>query len=204
MTTTPETPASVRQLDTPASRALADLAAVLDDLQTVLRCCERLVTELAAHEPDDLIIEALWTTTLLSYSRCFTNDTRGVALTEDDLTATSLHGEVTEWHGVLSRLREHYTDPAANPRERFSVGAARNEDGDASGIAITSTRQPRLDETTVRQTGALAYQLAQRVEQRITEHQEHVRTSADALSAGELDNLPRIDLADAGPGTADR
>lgn len=204
MTTTPEAPTSVRRIDTPAAHALAELTAILDDLETVLRCCERLLAALAAEEPDDVTVEALWTTALLSYGRCFASDDSGTALTEEDLTTTSLHGEVTEWHKVLGKLREHYADPATNPRERFSVGAARDTRGDATGIAITSTSRPALDETTVRQTGALAYQLAQLVEGRITEHQEQVRTGAVELSAAQLDQLPCIDLtatesAEAGP-----
>ena len=143
-------------------------------------------------EPDDLVVEALWTTALLSYSRCFTGE--GATLTEEDLTGTQLQGEVTEWHAVLRKLRKHYADPAANPREQFSVGAARDDNGDASGIAITSTHRPRLDETTVRQTGALAYRLAERIEARITEQQEQVREQATALSVEQLDQRPRIEL----------
>ncbi|WP_020498628.1 hypothetical protein [Sciscionella marina] len=205
MATTPETPTSVRELNTPAALELAELTAVLDDLHTVLRCCERLLADLARQEPDDLVIEALWSTALLSYNRCFTTDVRSAALTEADLEATSLRGEVTEWHAVLGKLCEHYTNPAANPRERFSVGAARDEHGAASGIAITSIPQPRLDETTVQQTGALAYQLTQQVERRIAERQAQVHAATAALTSAELDQLPRIDLtaAEHGPGLAD-
>lgn len=206
MTATPQTPESMRRLDTPAALALADLAAMLDDLQTVLGCCERLIAELGSAEPDDVLVEGLWTTALVSYCRCFTGNDRGVALTEDDLAGTSLRGEVSEWHAVLRDLRAHYTDPDANPRGRFSVGAVLDDDGGAGGIAITSTQQPRLDAVTVRQTGALAYQLAQRVERRITEHQERVREAAGALSAADLDRLPRVDVAapeTADPGAAD-
>ena len=56
------------QLGTPAAAALADLAATFEELQTVLGCCERLV---ASPAPDELVAEALWTTALLSYTRCF-------------------------------------------------------------------------------------------------------------------------------------
>ena len=195
MTATPQTPASMRRLDTPAARALAGLAATLDDLQTVLRCCERLLTELGADEPDDLVAESLWTTALLSYDRCFTGEDANAALTDDDLAGTSLRGEVREWHAVLRELRGHYADPAGNPRARFSVGAVRDDDGAAAGIAITATERARLDAVTVRQTGALAYQLAELVERRVGEQQERVREAAATLSAAELDRLPRVDLA---------
>jgi hypothetical protein len=196
MSSTTDQPTAVRRLDNPTATTLADLASIFDDLQTVLRCCERLVTELAADEPDDLFIEALWTTAVLSYSRCFAHGRTGTALTEQDLTQSQLRGEVQQWHKVLRQMRHHYADPSDNPRERFSVGAAQDSDGSAHGIAITSTRQPRLDDVTVRQTGALAYELSQLVDERITQHQQRVREATKVMSKAELDKLPLIDLGD--------
>jgi hypothetical protein len=194
---TPTQPATVRHLDTPTAKALADLAAMLDDLQTVLYCCERLLTELApaTGTRDDLVVESVWTTALLSYGRCFTDAGRGMALTEDDVTATALRGDVLDWHKLLRRLAKHWASPADNPRERLSVGAAVDDDGAATGIAITSLRQPFPDDRTVRQTGALAYELSQVVDRRMAEQQERVLTAAKALPAAQLSRLPRIDIA---------
>jgi hypothetical protein len=186
-------PATVRRLATPAAQALADLASIFNDLQTVLGCCERLVRELAGR-PDDVVVEGVWTTALISYARCFTSGNRGMGLTEDDVRSLSLPGEVLEWHQVLRRLRKHYTDPGKNPRERFEVGAATDGEGHVGGIAITSLPQPPLDEVTVRQTGALAYQLSALVDQRITEHQKRVLSAASALSPDELRRLELIEV----------
>src|ERR687898_2555816 len=121
------TPAVVRRLGSTAAMAMADLAAIFDDLQTTLRCCERLVSELASGEaePDDLTLEAFWTTAVLSYPRCFSHRERGTNLTPDDVTATGLAGEVLGRHPVVLRLRDHYADPAVNPRETFSVEIGR-------------------------------------------------------------------------------
>ena len=105
--------------------AMADLAAIFEDLQTTLRCCERLMSELAAGEakPDDLTLEAFWTTAMLSYARCFSHREGGTNLKPDDVTATGLAGDVLGWHQVLLRLRDHYADPAVNPRENVLGGA---------------------------------------------------------------------------------
>lgn len=187
-------PTAVRRLQTPAAEALADLASIFNDLQTVLRCCERLVQELAGR-PDDVVVEGVWTTALISYARCFTGGDRGMGLTEDDVRSTSLPGEVLEWHKVLRQLRKHYADPAKNPRERFQVGAATDAAGHVNGIAITSMPQPPLDEVTIRQTGALAYQLSVVVDQRITEHQERVLTAANAMSPDDLRRLELIEVS---------
>jgi len=191
----PTPPSVVRQLRSPAALALADLAAVFEDLQTVLRCCERLVVETSAPGPDELALEAYWTTAVLSYARCFAPGERGVGLTEDDLTATGLEGDVLGWHGVLMALRDRYADRAVNPRETFSVGAAQGASGHADGIAVTSARQPTLDEVTVRQTGAVSYALTKLVDERITAQQGVVFTAVAAMARPALDNLPLLHLA---------
>lgn len=188
MALTSDEPATVRQLNTREAQDLAGLASIFDDLQTVLRCCERLLAEFAA-EPDEIVVEAVWTTAVLSYARCFAGDD-GVRLTEQDLTATSLQGDVLAWHRVLGQLREHYTDATANPRERFAVGATLDSDGAPVGIAVTSAPQPRLDDVTVRQTGALAYELSKVVDERIAARQAQVF----AMSAADLGKLPLIDV----------
>ena len=184
-------PTAVRTLSTPAAAALADLAATFDDLQAVLGCCERLV---ASPPPDELVTEALWTTVLLSYGRCFAAGPRGMGLTVDDVTGLTLEGEVTDWHDLLLRMRDHFADPAVDPRERFSVGVSRNSDGTAAGIAVTSVRQPRVDEVTVRQTGALAYALLRVIDERINTQQQKVFDAAGSMTALQLDRLPEVEL----------
>jgi hypothetical protein len=134
---------------------------------------------------------------VLCYSRCF-RGTEGQGLTEQDVTETSLEGDVLGWHSMLRGLRRHYADPAINPRERFAVGVAQDGDGNASGIAVTSTPRPELDEVTVRQTGALAYALRALVDERIEQRQQQAREAAGALSPAELNALPAIELSPAG------
>lgn len=191
-----EPPASVKRLASPAALALADLAAVFEDLQTTLRCCERLVQVLAVEgqEPDDLAMEAFWTTAVLSYARCFAPGARGVGLTEDDITATGLKGEVLAWHRVLLTLRGRYADPAVNPRESFTVGAAQDSTGHAEGVAVASARQPALDDVSVRQTGAIAYALSGLVDEKLTAQQAVVFTAVAAMARPALDKLPHLHL----------
>ena len=191
----PPPPAVVRRLKSPAALALADLAALFEDLQTALRCCERLVTELNTREPDDLALEAYWTTAVLSYARCFTPGDRGVGLTEADITATGLAGDVLGWHRVLLQMRDRYSHPAVNPRESFSVGASQDRTGHADGVAVTSARQPPLDEVSVRQTGAIAYALSGLVDERLTAQQGIVFTAVAAMARPALDVLPMLHLA---------
>jgi hypothetical protein len=193
-------PEALRQLDTPGAAALADLAATFEDLQTVLRCCERLVSALTAAdkgaEPDDVLLEAVWTMALLSYGRCFSaGGARPAALTEDDVTTAQPSGDVLSWHRVLMQLRDHQADATANPREQFSVAVAQDGDGAATGVAITSVRQPLVDDITVRQTGAIAFALSGLVNERIAVQQQHVFEELRAISRQDLDRLPELDVA---------
>jgi hypothetical protein len=185
-------PTVVRRLGTPAAAALADLSATFEELQTVLGCCERLV---GTPPPDDVVVEALWTTALLSYARCFAPGPRGVNLSVEDVKATKLEGAVEDWHGLLLRMRDHYADPVIDPRERFSVGVSRNADGTPAGVAVTSLRQPLPDEVTVRQTGALAYALLRVVDERIGAQQQRVFAAAGTMSQAELDMLPEVEVS---------
>ena len=160
----------------------------------VLQCCERLVAALAAQH-DDVLVESLWTTAMLSYARAFAPD-RSSALTEADLAETSLEGDLVEWHQMLLRLRDHHADPAINPREIFSVGVAQDENGAASGVAITSARQPSVDDLTVRQTGAIAYALSQLVNDRIEALQKEVLAGLEGSTRDDLDELEQLDVID--------
>lgn len=93
------------------------------------------------------------------------------------------------------QLREHYADPSANPRERFSVGVAQDPDGAASGVGVTSARQPLVDGITVRQTGAIAFALSRLVNDRITAQQEKVFGEVRNAPKADLDKLARLDIA---------
>jgi hypothetical protein len=187
-------PAAVRRLDTTDATALAGLAAIFEDLQTVLRCCDRLVAELGAGDgqPDDLALEAFWTTAVLAYARCFATTASGTSLTPDDITSIGLNGDVLGWHRVLLQLRDQYADPGS--RSGFSVGVAQDSAGKASGIAVTSAPQPRVDEVTVRQTGAVAYGLSGIVDGRIAERQGAVFAALSPMTKAELDRLPLVEV----------
>jgi hypothetical protein len=190
-------PTSVRRLDMPSARELAGLAAVLDDLQYALRCCEHLVSQLGRRGgPDSVVVESLWTGALLAYVRCFSP--RDALLTVADLDAVeSEHeGEFRRVHEVLLKLRDHLASRHVNPREAFTIGAAQANDGTPTGIAVVSSPRPIVEEPTVRMLGRLAYLLAGRVDARMQERQREVLGEAAALSPANLAKLPLVHLTD--------
>lgn len=192
-------PRTVRRLDGPESAELAGLAAVFEDLQYVLRCCEHLVTALGSPDSgpvrvdtDSALVEALWTGALIGYVRCFS--ARGAVLADKDLAELGLDGDVGEFHSMVKKLRDHYASRHVNPREAFTIGAAQANDGKPTGIAVVSTPRPLVDDTTVRLLGRVAYALSGLIDARMQETQNRVLGAAGKLAPRELSRLPILHL----------
>jgi hypothetical protein len=185
---------AARELTSPAAVQLAGLAAVFDDLQFVLGCCERLLRELArGDQQDPVVVEALWAAALNAYARSFRpgdhTENLTANLTVDDLAETGLQGELVAWHEMLGTARRFLVSKAANPREAFSVGVSLAAGGPAEGIVVTSVPHPQVDEATVRQTGRIAFELGQLVDRRIQDKQKALFTEVQELSAERLNQL---------------
>jgi hypothetical protein len=188
----------VRRLSLPEADDLVRVSAVFEDLQHVLRCCEHLVGALgspAAARPggdaDGALVEALWTSALVAYARCFSEETQ--VLSSADLDALELPGEVTAFHDALLRLRDHYASRHVNPRETLSVGAAASE-GAPVGVAVVSAPHPSVDDTTVRQLGRIAYSLSGLLDGRMREMQDRVLGRARQLDREEFAALPLMQV----------
>ena len=187
-------PTTVRRFDGPEAGELAAQAAVFEDLQYVLRCCEHLVTALAPPQPDTAFVEALWTGALVGYARCFSG--RQNVLSKDDLGELNLDGDVAEFHGMVLKLRDHYASRHVNPRESFTIGVAQSNEGRPTGVAVVSTPRPLVDDTTVRLLGRVAYALSGLLDARIQKTQNDVLGAAGKLSPVDLSKLPVVHLSE--------
>jgi hypothetical protein len=191
-------PTSIRRLDTKDAARLARLVSAYDDLQTVLRCCERLMTMLGdgRDSPDDVGVEALWTLALLSYARGFAEGDGPPPLSESDLTATvGDDGEVLRWHRVLLHLRDHHAHSSINPRESYTVGIAQDPSGAANAVAVTSVRAPLVDRAAVRQAGAIAFPLCAVLDERIDPLQKAILADVRGIAPQQLNRLPVVEVA---------
>ncbi len=187
-------PTTVRRFDGPEAGELAAQAAVFEDLQYVLRCCEHLVTALAPPQPDTAFVEALWTGALVGYARCFSG--RQNVLSKDDLGELNLDGDVADFHGMVLKLRDHYASRHVNPRESFTIGVAQSNEGRPTGVAVVSTPRPLVDDTTVRLLGRVAYALSGLLDARIQKTQNDVLGAAGKLSPVDLSKLPVVHLSE--------
>ena len=210
------TPTSLRRVESAEASRLAGLVEAYDDIQTALRCFERLVTLLggdagggvspaAAAMKDEVGIESIWTLALLCYARAFAEKEGGAVLTEDDLVepagmeskgdGADGEREVVRWHRVLMHLRDHHTNPVVNPREVYTVGVAQGENDEVTAVAVTSVREPLVDLTAVRQAGAIAFPLGGVLDERIGSAQKEILETVRTLSKEELGALEVIEVA---------
>ncbi|MCW2684909.1 MAG: hypothetical protein JWP33_2822 [Blastococcus sp.] len=196
MSETASAPTSIRRLDTKDATRLARLVMAYDDLQTVLRCCERLMTMLDGEESaDDVGVEALWTLALLSYARGFAEGEGGAALTTKDLTGGDDDGEILRWHRVLLHLRDQHADQLRNPRESYTVGIAQDASGAVNAVAVTSARAPLVDSAAVRRAGALAFPLCAVLDERIDPLQKDILADMRNIGREQLERLHLVEVA---------
>ena len=112
-------------LDVPSAHVLADQASIIQDLQFVMDCCKRLLTELAKSEEDrdPVLPVALWSSAVLAYARCFGKGKR-FGLATEDVRNLPLHGAVMKFHKWILEERDKLTAHSPNPSEAAKVGAA--------------------------------------------------------------------------------
>ena len=187
-------------LDLPSAQILADQASIVSDLQFVVECCKGLLGELdkPEEERDSVVPQALWSAALASYSRCFSKGKR-FGLGADDITSLPLEGEVMTFHkwaiGQRTMLTTHPTDPF----DAAKVGAALARPGQGKrrveGIAILTTSRVLVDDTGVRQLGALASALAKQTAERAQKQQDTVLEEAQQLDLDHLYRQPPLTSA---------
>jgi hypothetical protein len=193
-------------LDVPSARLLADQAAIIQDLQFVMECCKRLLTELAKPEitRDAVVPNALWSAALVAYARCFGQGKR-FGLTTEDVRTLPLEGEVMKYHRWVLAERDKLATHASNPFEAAKIGAALSppdrDKRQVEGIAILATSHVLVDDTGVRQLGGLASELARQTAGKAQEQQDVVLADAQRLS---LDRLYKLPPLDAGPPSGPR
>lgn len=184
-------------LDTPSARILADQASIINDLQFVMDCCKRLLTELAKpqEDRDGVVPQALWSSALVAYARCFSQDRRS-GLTIDDVQNLPLQGAVMKFHTWVIGEGDKLTAPPADPFEAVTIGAALAPPGQkkrrVEGIAVFSTSRVLIDVIGVRQLGGLASELAKQTAQKAEKQQDVVLTDAQRLDIDGLYESPPL------------
>jgi hypothetical protein len=186
-------------LSLPSAQVLADLVAIVHDLQFVMDCCKRLLAELAQpeEERDAVVPQALWSAALVGYGRCFAPGKR-FGLEAGDVRALPLQGEVMKFHTWVLAERGKLTAHPADPFTAAAVGAALSAPGQrerrVEGIAILTASHVLVDHTGVRQLGALASELARQTAERAAKQQDAVLAEAQQLDVAVLAQLEPLQV----------
>ena len=184
-------------LDVPSAQILADQALIIQDLQFVMDCCKRLLTELAKPEEDrdPVVPQALWSAALVAYARCFGKGKR-FGLSAEDVRSLPLRGEVMKYHKWVIEERDKLTIHPADPFVATKVGAALSspdlEERRVEGIVILATSHVLVDDTGVRQLGGLASELAKQTAKKAQAQQDFVLADAQQLNKDSLYKLPPL------------
>ncbi len=196
----PQPPMLTVALDLPSAQILADQASIVQDLQFVVECCKRLLTELDTPEEDrdGVVPQALWSAALASYTRCFSKGKR-FGLGPGDIASLPLEGEVMTFHKWVAEQRTKLTTHPSDPFEAAKVGAALALPGRGErrveGIAILTASRVLVDDTGVRQLGALAAALAKQTAERAQGQQDTVLEEAQQLDLDRLYRQPPLSSA---------
>jgi hypothetical protein len=184
-------------LDLPSARILADQASIIQDLQFVMDCCKRLLTELdrPEEERDGVVPQALWSSALVAYARCFSKGKR-FGLAAEDVQNLPLHGAVMKFHewviGERNKLTVHPTDPFEAAKVGAALSGSEQAERRVEGIAIFSSGHVLVDVIGVRQLGGLASELAKQTAEKAQEQQDSVLADAQQLNIDRLYRLPPL------------
>jgi hypothetical protein len=188
-------------LDVPSAQILADQASIIQDLQFVMDCCKRLLTELAKSEEDrdPIVPQALWSAALVAYARCFGKGKR-FGLSTEDVRNLPLRGEVMKYHKWVTeecgKLIMHPADPFAATKVGAALSSPDQGERRVEGIVILATSRILVDDTGVRQLGGLASELAKRTAEKAQAQQDFVLADAQQLNRDSLYKLPPLRMGE--------
>jgi hypothetical protein len=178
-------------LELPSAQLLADQIATIKDLQFVMECCKRLLSELVKpeEEQDPVVPPALWSAALTAYDRCFAKGKK-FGLSADDVKALPLEGQVVKFHEWVVNERNILGRHPTNPFDEARVGAVLSDpdqgDREVRGVTVLTASHILVDGAGVRQLGALASELAKQTAEKAQKQESTVVADTQQLGLDKL------------------
>jgi hypothetical protein len=188
---TQDQPTVTVALELPSAQLLADQIATIHDLQFVMECCKRLLSELMKpeEEREAVVPQALWSAALTSYDRAFAKGKK-FGLTVDDVKSLPLEGQVVKFHEWVVDERNTLGRHPTNPFDVARVGAVLSDRAKANpevrGVTVLSASHILVDGAGVRQLGALASELAKQTAEKAQKQESTVAADAQKLGLDKL------------------
>src|ERR1700761_1630989 len=151
-----DAPSLTVALELPSAQLLADQIGTIHDLQFVMECCKRLLSELVKpdEEQDPVVPQALWSAALTAYDRAFAKGKK-FGLTVDDVKALPLEGQVVKFHEWVVDERNIIGRHPINPFDEARVGAVLADPApgvrEVRGVTVLTASHILVDGAGVRQ-----------------------------------------------------
>jgi len=189
----------VVELDIPEAKKLADFASIFQDLDFCINCCLLLISHFESNNKDNVLVQSLWTSALISYVRCFAAGKRS-GLSEDIFL--KFEGEPIAAHKFYKDLRDKNIAHSVNPFEQVKIGAVlspSNTKKEVMGIATLSMKHISTDIEGVKQLALLAKTLRDEVATFAKKAEEETLEAAKRIEIGELYKKPQLQITVPGP-----
>jgi hypothetical protein len=161
------------ELRTAEAEHLGDLSLIVLDLRSTIDICRRLMEELQKEVQDAVLIEALWTSALVKYARCFAS---GKRFGLDEKIFEHFDGDPIGTHRYFIDMRNKHVAHSVNPFEEVRVGVVLSAPSaqtlTVQGIAVLSRKLISTDVDGVRNLITLASTLHKRVGQLAKQEQD--------------------------------
>lgn len=193
----------IAAVDFDEAKTLADLAALNQDLGAVMLTCTRLMRLLDEQSTDHILVEALWTSALVRYARCFAN---GKRFGLEESVFSSLSGDPVATHRYFVGMRNRHIAHSVNPFEQTKVGLilAREDEGEKKvvGVSTLAMRHITSDREGVRQLGMLSKVLLTKIVEQAKQVEQEVLSIGRALPIGDLYSRAKPTVVAPGPDEA--
>lgn len=181
-----EIPAYVSKL--PEAKILSDLFSIRTDMQVVVDSLNRLL----AGEKDNLLAQALFSTALITYRRCFTSGVRS-GLTHQDVEG--LQNNAGDFHAYLIGMASKLIAHSVNPFEKVASGIM-VKDNQVYGIQSLNIRLANMPPDKLQQWGRLALEVFNVVHvPRLVAAQTALADAARKLPISEITSMPPLELS---------
>jgi hypothetical protein len=185
------------------AEALADATSVLLDLRLAATALDRLIKLLGEKSDDDLVKGSLWTTAVVSYSRCFIGGRRpplGESVFE------GFHESALGFHRHLITMRDKHVAHSVNPFEQVAVGAVVGNDEAGIhrviGMGVLAVKHVMFDDQGVSDFRHLVGGLESKIAATCKALEAAVLAEAQTRTVEEILAMPRLGITAPGPSDA--
>ena len=192
------------ELRTEDAARWADLHLVMQDLQFVIDACRRFVAECQKAPRDDLVLEALWTSAVVKYGRCFATGKR--FRLDSDVFVNAPDG-APKAHKFFRDMRDKHVAHSVNPFEEACVGLVFSgrdaQPQNAVAVSFVSRKLVHQDAAGIKPLLSLASFVHKVVEAQARDLGHSICTWAQTQPAGTF-QADRIRLVTPGPEDASK